>query len=85
MIIGQFGEDITDNTIFNDISNVITDVLGVVTTSSDVQHIVQRTTGKELIKRDVSIVDDSGTMVSDLLMSMFRYAVISQFSFLYVR
>jgi len=68
MIIGQFGEDITDNTIFNDISNVITDVLGVVTTSSDVQHIVQRTTGKELIKRDVSIVDDSGTMVSDLLM-----------------
>jgi ssDNA-binding replication factor A large subunit len=73
MIIGQFGEDITDNTIFNDISNVITDVLGVVTTSSDVQHIVQRTTGKELIKRDVSIVDDSGTMVSDLLMPIFLF------------
>ncbi|KAH0947912.1 hypothetical protein HN011_011695 [Eciton burchellii] len=44
--------------------NDMIDVLGVVTTSSDVQHIVQRTTGKELIKRDVSIVDDSGTMVT---------------------
>jgi len=77
MIINQFGENITDNNTFNDISNTITDVLGVVTTSSDVQHIVQRTTGKELIKRDVSIVDDSGTMVSDLLIFMFRYAVVN--------
>jgi len=75
MIINQFGEDITDNNTFNDISNMITDVLGVVTTSSDVQHIVQRTTGKELIKRDVSIVDDSGTMVSDLLMR-YSYSVM---------
>jgi len=73
MIIGQFGEDITDNTIFNDISNVITDVLGVVTTSSDVQHIVQRTTGKELIKRDVSIVDD------DVYVPLCRYKPIFLF------
>lgn len=40
-----------------------TDVLGVVTTFNDVQHIVQRTTGRELVKRDVNIVDDSGAMV----------------------
>ncbi|XP_077278680.1 replication protein A 70 [Temnothorax americanus] len=43
--------------------NVLIDVLGVVTTFNDVQHIVQRTTGRELLKRDVNIVDDSGTMV----------------------
>lgn len=42
---------------------LVTDVLGVVTTFSDVQHIVQRTTGRELVKRDVNIVDDSGAMV----------------------
>lgn len=41
-----------------------TDVLGVVTTFSDVQHVVQRATGKGLVKRDVNIVDDSGAMVS---------------------
>jgi len=64
MIVNQFGRD---NITFNDILNVMTDVLGVVTTSSDVQHIIQRTTGKELVKRDVNIVDDSGTMVSDSL------------------
>ncbi|XP_071648279.1 replication protein A 70 kDa DNA-binding subunit isoform X1 [Temnothorax longispinosus] len=43
--------------------NVLIDVLGVVTTFNDVQHIMQRTTGRELLKRDVNIVDDSGTMV----------------------
>ncbi|XP_071577966.1 replication protein A 70 kDa DNA-binding subunit [Temnothorax nylanderi] len=43
--------------------NVLIDVLGIVTTFNDVQHIVQRTTGRELLKRDVNIVDDSGTMV----------------------
>ncbi|EZA51712.1 Replication protein A 70 kDa DNA-binding subunit [Ooceraea biroi] len=44
--------------------NDILDVLGVVTTFSDTQHIVQRTTGRELVKRDVNIVDDSGVMVT---------------------
>ncbi|XP_024870102.1 replication protein A 70 kDa DNA-binding subunit-like, partial [Temnothorax curvispinosus] len=43
--------------------DALIDVLGVVTTFSDVQHIVQRNTGRELMKRDVDIVDDSGTMV----------------------
>lgn len=43
--------------------NDIIDVLGVVTTFNDVQHIVQRTTGRELVKRDVNIVDDSGATV----------------------
>ncbi|KMQ93699.1 replication protein a 70 kda dna-binding subunit [Lasius niger] len=43
--------------------NDMIDVLGVVTTFNDVQHIVQRSTGRELVKRDVNIVDDSGTMV----------------------
>lgn len=44
----------------------IIDVLGVVTTFNDVQQIIQRSTGRELIKRDINIVDDSGTMVSNL-------------------
>lgn len=39
------------------------DVLGVVSTSSDLQHVTQRTTGRELMKRDVNIVDDSGVTV----------------------
>lgn len=43
--------------------NDIIDVLGVVTTFSDVQHVVQRATGKGLVKRDVNIVDDSGAMI----------------------
>ncbi|XP_011875175.1 PREDICTED: replication protein A 70 kDa DNA-binding subunit [Vollenhovia emeryi] len=43
--------------------NELIDVLGVVTTFNDVQHIVQRSTGRELVKRDVNIVDDSSTMV----------------------
>ncbi|XP_072749031.1 replication protein A 70 kDa DNA-binding subunit [Anoplolepis gracilipes] len=43
--------------------NDIIDVLGVVTTFNDVQHIVQRSTGRELVKRDVNIVDDSNAMV----------------------
>ncbi|XP_077271809.1 replication protein A 70 kDa DNA-binding subunit-like [Temnothorax americanus] len=43
--------------------DALIDVLGVVTTFNDVQHIVQRNTGRELLKRDVDIVDDSGTMV----------------------
>ncbi|CAL1689739.1 unnamed protein product [Lasius platythorax] len=43
--------------------NDMIDVLGVVTTFNDVQHIVQRTTGRELVKRDVNIVDDSGAMI----------------------
>ncbi|KAL0108123.1 hypothetical protein PUN28_015019 [Cardiocondyla obscurior] len=50
--------------IENKEKNDIIDVLGVVTSSGDLQHIVQRTTGRELIKRDVNIVDDSGMMVS---------------------
>ncbi|KYM93577.1 Replication protein A 70 kDa DNA-binding subunit [Cyphomyrmex costatus] len=41
----------------------IIDVLGVVTSFNEVQHITQRSTGRELIKRDVNIVDNSGTMV----------------------
>jgi len=43
--------------------NDIIDVLGVVTSVNDVQHIVQRANGRELVKRDVNIVDDSGMMV----------------------
>ncbi|XP_011696922.1 PREDICTED: replication protein A 70 kDa DNA-binding subunit [Wasmannia auropunctata] len=43
--------------------NDLMDVLGVVKTVGDVQHFVQRTTGRDLVKRDVNIVDDSGTMV----------------------
>lgn len=46
---------------------LVTDVLGVVTTFNDVQHIVQRTTGRELVKRDVNIMDDSGAMVRTTL------------------
>ncbi|XP_039303739.1 replication protein A 70 kDa DNA-binding subunit isoform X2 [Solenopsis invicta] len=44
--------------------NDLLDVLGVVTTIGDVQHFTARATGRELIKRDISIVDDSGTMVT---------------------
>ncbi|XP_032668009.1 replication protein A 70 kDa DNA-binding subunit-like [Odontomachus brunneus] len=42
----------------------IIDVLGVVTTFGDLQHIVSQKTGKEHIKRDIHIVDNSGTTVS---------------------
>lgn len=54
----------------------ITDVLGVVTTFNDVQHIVKRNTGQEFVKRDINIVDDSNAMVSNLLnehISIFYY------------
>lgn len=44
--------------------NDIIDVLGVVTTFNDVQHIVKRNTGQEFVKRDINIVDDSNAMVS---------------------
>jgi replication factor A1 len=44
--------------------NELIDVLGVVTTFTDVQQLIQRSSGRELLKRDVNIVDDSGTMVS---------------------
>lgn len=44
--------------------NDILDVLGVVTTLGYVQHITARTTGREHVKRDISIVDDSGTMIT---------------------
>jgi len=54
----------------------IIDVLGVVTTVNDVQHIVQRTTGRELVKRDINIVDDSGTMVSNLLTRHFNILLL---------
>ncbi|KAL6425446.1 hypothetical protein ACFW04_009553 [Cataglyphis niger] len=43
--------------------NDMIDVLGIVTTFNDVQHIVQRSTGRELVKRDVNIVDDSNAMI----------------------
>lgn len=52
------------------------DIMGVVTTFGDVQHIVQRTTGRELVKRDVNIVDDSGTMVSRLVLRILSYLCI---------
>lgn len=45
----------------------LTDVMGVVTTFSEVQHVQQRSTGKDLMKRDVNIVDDSGVTVNKLL------------------
>lgn len=48
----------------------LTDVLGVVTTVSDIQHVNQRSTGRELLKRDVNIVDDSGVTVNNLLQSI---------------
>ncbi|KAL6438135.1 hypothetical protein ACFW04_004397 [Cataglyphis niger] len=51
------------NWVKNKEQNDMIDVLGVVTTFNDVQHIVQRTTGRELVKRDVNIVDDSGAMI----------------------
>ncbi|XP_012542011.1 replication protein A 70 kDa DNA-binding subunit [Monomorium pharaonis] len=50
--------------IENKEKNDILDVLGVVTTVNDIQHITARSTGRELVKRDISIVDDSGTMVT---------------------
>ncbi|XP_070150372.1 replication protein A 70 kDa DNA-binding subunit-like isoform X2 [Polyergus mexicanus] len=49
--------------IENKEQNDMIDVLGVVTTFNDVQHVVQRTTGRELVKRDVNIMDDSGAMI----------------------
>ncbi|XP_014477578.1 PREDICTED: replication protein A 70 kDa DNA-binding subunit [Dinoponera quadriceps] len=39
------------------------DVLGVVTTCSELQTVSSRNTGKEHMKRDINIVDDSGVMV----------------------
>ncbi|XP_029174342.1 replication protein A 70 kDa DNA-binding subunit-like [Nylanderia fulva] len=44
--------------------NDMIDILGIVTTFNDVQHITQRSTGRELVKRDINIVDDSGAMIS---------------------
>ncbi|XP_014209372.1 replication protein A 70 kDa DNA-binding subunit-like [Copidosoma floridanum] len=40
------------------------DVLGIVKSFSDVQNLIARTTGRELKKRDVNIVDESNNMVS---------------------
>jgi len=42
----------------------LTDVLGVVTMFGDVQHLQQRSTGRELVKRDVNIVDNNGATVN---------------------
>lgn len=44
----------------------MTDVLGVVTSCNDLQNIVSRGTGKEFVKRDINIIDESGMMVSNL-------------------
>lgn len=64
----------------------VIDVLGVVTTFNDVQHIVQRSTGRELVKRDVNIVDDSNVMVSNLLrdhiLTFCYYEQINNFLFM---
>lgn len=61
--------------------------MGVVTTFNDVQHIVQRSTGRELVKRDVNIVDDSNAMVKHLLreyiLIFYFYERINNFLFIY--
>ncbi|KAL6256338.1 hypothetical protein P5V15_012455 [Pogonomyrmex californicus] len=51
------------NQIENKEKNDIIDVLGVVSSVSDIVHLTRRTTGQDLVKRDLNIVDDSGTMV----------------------
>ena len=40
------------------------DVLGIVKTCSDVQSLTARTTGRELKKRDIGIVDENNDLVS---------------------
>ncbi|TGZ50445.1 Replication protein A subunit [Temnothorax longispinosus] len=49
--------------IENKEKDVLIDVLGVVTHVNDLQSLVQRSTGQALLKRDITIVDDSGTQV----------------------
>ncbi|XP_017888998.1 replication protein A 70 kDa DNA-binding subunit [Ceratina calcarata] len=44
-------------------SNDIMDVLAIVKSSGDVQHLTSRNSGKELKKRDIEIIDESNTMV----------------------
>nr|XP_018902956.1 PREDICTED: replication protein A 70 kDa DNA-binding subunit [Bemisia tabaci] len=43
--------------------NTIVDAIGICVSASDVQNLVARTTQRELQKRDVSIVDQTGTRV----------------------
>nr|XP_033324078.1 replication protein A 70 kDa DNA-binding subunit [Megalopta genalis] len=43
--------------------NDILDILGVAKSCSEVQTLTARTTGKELKKRDINLVDESNTMV----------------------
>ncbi|XP_014215325.1 replication protein A 70 kDa DNA-binding subunit [Copidosoma floridanum] len=40
------------------------DILGIVKSCSDVQNLVARTTGRELKKRDINIVDENNDMIS---------------------
>ena len=42
----------------------LVDVIGVVKSTGDISTIVARATGKELTKRDVTLVDDSACSIS---------------------
>ncbi|XP_076284159.1 replication protein A 70 [Lasioglossum baleicum] len=44
--------------------NDIIDILGVVKSCGDVQSLTSRTTGREMKKRDVNLVDETNTMVT---------------------
>lgn len=46
----------------------ITDVLGIAKSCEEIQTLRARTTGRELRKRDVMLVDESNTMVKDWLL-----------------
>lgn len=41
----------------------ITDILGVVKSCGDLQELTSRTTGREMKKRDINLIDESNTMV----------------------
>ncbi|XP_012275093.1 replication protein A 70 kDa DNA-binding subunit [Orussus abietinus] len=44
--------------------NAVMDVLGICTSTSDVQNLTARSTGRELKKRDINLIDQSNTMIS---------------------
>ncbi|XP_015183898.1 PREDICTED: replication protein A 70 kDa DNA-binding subunit isoform X2 [Polistes dominula] len=51
------------NLIENKERNDIVDILGIVKSCEEVQMLRARTTGRELKKRDVTLIDDSNTMI----------------------
>ncbi|KAL2714488.1 replication protein A 70 kDa DNA-binding subunit [Vespula squamosa] len=52
------------NTIENKEKNDIIDVLGIAKSCEEIQTLRARTTGRELKKRDVMLIDESNTMIS---------------------